>query len=95
MLDELYQMVYQYGHMTDFEIELCELNGTVYTTEAYAPEDTAAAVFFFDDTGALAFVYKEAPPSSPEMGESVYAVSAIDSAVNEALFDLSAYAITE
>ena len=96
LLDELCQLLWERAGQTDFTTESRELNDTVYTAEIYpGSEYDAETVFFFDEQGQLAAVLDGAPPSMPDLGETLYTVHVMDEAVNESLFDISGYEITE
>ena len=90
---DLYDMTFDFAkcHGRD------ELDGVSYTAELFpATGYTAEAAFYFGDDGRLAFCFKGAPviKTAAEIGETVYTVYAIDEAVDEALFDISGYAIS-
>ena len=72
-----------------------EVDGVSYTVEVYPGSDyLAEAAFYFDDTGRLAYILEGAPVIMPSLGEAFYAINAIDAAVDESLFDISAYTVT-
>lgn len=70
------------------------MDGATYTVETYEQQYTADDTFYFDDAGNLAYYVKGKMTSgSTEVGETVYKIAAIDTAVDKSLFDVSGYAI--
>ena len=81
---------------TDYQTETRELEGVSYTAEVYPAQDyTAEAVCYFDDAGNLIRIVVGAPVVAPQMGETVYTVHGIDDKVDETLFDISGYTISQ
>ena len=82
---------------SDFTTETREVDGVTYTVDIYpAGSYEAEGAFYFDDAGNLVR-YVEGPPvieTGIDIGESVYTIESIDTAVNEALFDISGYQIS-
>ena len=69
-----------------------------YTVEVFPATDyTPEAAFYYNDDGQLAYYIKGAPviELAQEVGESVYTIHAIDTEVDETLFDISGYQIAE
>ena len=96
LMDHLFSEIHSYAARKDYTTETRELDGVSYTAELFpATGYTAEAAFYFGDDGRLAFCFKGAPviKTAAEIGETVYTVYAIDEAVDEALFDISGYAI--
>ena len=96
LMDNLFSEIHSYAPRKDYTTETRELDGVSYTAELFpATGYTAEAAFYFGDDGRLAFCFKGAPviKTAAEIGETVYTVYAIDEAVDEALFDISGYAI--
>ncbi len=94
-LDKLYQLIARQIGREDFTVETREVDGVSYTVEVYPGSDyLAEAAFYFDDTGRLAYILEGAPVIMPSLGEAFYTINAIDAAVDESLFDISAYTVT-
>ena len=97
-MDSLYSDIQSYAQRTDYTEETREMDGASYTVEVFPATDyTPEAAFYFDDAGQLAYYIAGAPviESAIEIGESVYTIHTIDDAVDEALFDISGYEISE
>ena len=97
LLDNLWKAIETNAVRKDFTTETREIDGVAYTAEIFPAGDyTAEAVFCFDANGQLVYYIEGAPviDTGLEIGESVYKVHAVDTAVNEALFDISAYTIS-
>lgn len=96
LMDELFKDLYGCAFRKDFSEEKREIDGVSYTVEVFPAVDYNAEIaFYFDDAGQLVHVLKGAPVIMPELGETFYTVRGIDGAVNEALFDITGYEITE
>ncbi len=96
MLDDLYQLVYTTARRGDYTAQTRELDGEFFTVEVFpATEFKAEAAFYFDAEGCLRHILQGAPKSAPELGESRYTVLSAGADADEALFDISAYKITE
>ena len=98
LLDALYQAVWTYSKEKDFEVrEGQSFNGATCTAEFYpAGEYRSEATFYFDGDGNL-LGYLAGPPvieGVADIGESLYTVNVIADAVDESLFDISAYKIS-
>ena len=96
LMDSLYSLISGRAKSMDFTVETRELDGVTYSADVY-PESgyRAEAAFLFDDDGRLVGCI-EGPPvvqTAVEIGESVYTVGSIDTAVDPALLDISAYQI--
>lgn len=95
MLDDLYGKMYQNALRTDFTVETREIEGVAYTAEVYPAKDyMSETAYYYDDAGTLVHVLVAASQIAPELGETFFTVHAIDEAVNDALFDISGYAIS-
>jgi hypothetical protein len=97
-LDSLYSDIWTYAHETDCTSETREKDGVTYDVEYFpAGEYTAECAFYFDENGQLVYVEKGAPviEGLQDIGTSTYTIKAIDNEVDEALFDISGYEITE
>jgi hypothetical protein len=96
MMDDLYKAVYARAQRTDFSVETRELDGKTFTVEVFpATAYKEEAAFYFDEAGQLIHVTEAAPKLAPEMGETFYTVHKIDTAVDDSLFDLCAYTISQ
>ena len=96
LTDELYKTLYQRSMRTDYTVETRELEGVTYTAEVYPAADyMAEAVFYYDADRNLIHILEGAPVMAPTMGETFYTIHAIDTEVDETLFDLSDYTISE
>ena len=76
--------------------ETREIDGTAYTAEVFPAGDyTPEAVFCFTDSGELAYYIEGTTPAKKgtDTGEIVYKINAIDTQIDEALFDISGYKI--
>ena len=96
-LDHLYLYMDTNAKRKDFTVETREIDGVTYTAEVFPADSyTAEAVYCFDANGQLVYYIEGAPvmDTGLEMGESVYRLHTVDTAVNEALFDISAYTIS-
>jgi hypothetical protein len=97
-LDSLYSDIWTYAHEKDCTEETREKDGVTYNVEYFpAGEYTAECAFYFDENGQLVYVEKGAPviEGLQDIGTSTYTIKAIDNEVDEALFDISGYEITE
>ena len=97
-LDSLYSDIWTYAHETDCTSETREKDGVTYDVEYFpAGEYTAECAFYFDENDQLVYVEKGAPviEGLQDIGTSTYTIKAIDNEVDEALFDISGYEITE
>ena len=94
MMDQLYSAIFSHARGTDFTEETRELDGVTCQVYVYPATDyQAEASFWFDEEGNLVR-YEEGAPvieTTIELGESVYTVGGIDTAVDESLFDISGY----
>ena len=97
-LDSLYSDIWTYAHEKDCTEETREKDGVTYNVEYFpAGEYTAECAFYFDENGQLVYVEKGAPviEGLQDIGTSTYTIKTIDNEVDEALFDISGYEITE
>lgn len=82
----------------DYTNETRNLDGVTCTIDVYpASGYEAEAAFYFDEEGDLVRLV-EGPPVidvGVEIGESVYSIESIDTAVDESLFEITGYHITE
>ncbi len=96
LLDDLYQTVYTMAQRGDYTVGTRDVDGVTYKVEVFPETDyKAETVFYFDDAGKLVHVLEGAPKLAPDLGESFYTVKAIDTAVNDSLFDISGYTIEQ
>ena len=94
MLDDCYQTIYQSAMRSDCTVETRELDGASYSVEVFPAEDyTPETAFYFDGDGKLVHILEGAPVLMPDMGETLYTIHSMDTAVDESLFDLSGYTI--
>lgn len=94
MLDDLYQSIYTMSLRGDYTVETREVDEASYTVEVFpATEYKAEAAFYFNEEGELVYVLVGAPVIKPDMGETFYTLRAIDTEIDEALFDISGYKI--
>ena len=97
-MDSLYSDIWTYAHEKDCTEETREKDGVTYDVEYFpAGEYTAECAFYFDENGQLVYVEKGAPviEGLQDIGTSTYTIKVIDNEVDEALFDISGYEITE
>jgi hypothetical protein len=96
-MDTLYAAILSRAVRSDFTTETREVDGVTYTVDIYpAGSYEEEGAFYFDDAGNLVR-YVEGPPvieTGIDIGESVYTIESIDTAVNEALSDISGYQIS-
>ena len=96
-MDTLYAAIQRRAVRSDFTTETRDVDGVSYTVDIYpAGSYEAEGAIYFDDAGNLVR-YVEGPPvieTGIDIGESVYTIDSIDTAVNESLFDISGYQIS-
>ena len=93
-LDTLYKALYSNGHTVAYSLEIRELDGNVYTVEIFpGNEYTGERAYYYDAEGALIHIHEAASDYAPQLGETFYTVHVVDTAVNDALFDISGYTI--
>ena len=95
-LDDLYQAIRTRAESAEFTEETREIDGTTYTAEVFPAGDyTPEAVLCFTDSGELAYYIEGTTPAKKgtDTGEIVYKINAIDTQIDEALFDISGYKI--
>lgn len=90
--DELGKLMDKCAHKSGFQVETREVDGASYTVEVYPADGGTEVAFYFDESGRLSYVRND---SISSLGELFYTVSAIDSEVDESLFDISAYTIIQ
>lgn len=97
MMNSLYSAILQNAARTDYTEETREVDGRSYAVEVYpAPNEyQAACAFYFDEAGRLAYCEEKHPDSAVQLGTSFYTVEAIDGEVDDALFSLEGYTVTE
>ena len=98
LMDSLYSEMKSASQRSDFTEEEREAEGAAFSADVYPQtEYQPETVFFFDGDGNLVHCLKGAPliEGASSIGESFYTVDAIDSEVDERLFDISAYTIEE
>ena len=94
LLDDCYKTLYQSAMRTDCTEETQEVDGKSYSVEVFPAEDyTPEVAFYFDEAGKLVHILEGEPVLMTELGETFYTIHAVDTAVDETLFDLSGYAI--
>ncbi|QTE68164.1 hypothetical protein JNO48_13400 [Clostridiales bacterium] len=90
--DELGKLIDKWAHNSSYKIETREVDSVSYTVEVYPADGGTEVAFYFDESGRLSYVRND---SISSLGELFYTVSAIDSEVDESLFDISAYTIIQ
>ena len=90
--DELGKLMDKCAHKSGFQVETREVDGVSYTVEVYPADGGTEVAFYFDESGRLSYVRND---SISSLGELFYTVSAIDSEVDESLFDISSYTIIQ
>lgn len=98
LLDPLYMAIWSHAQDNSYTEEMRERDGVSYRTLVYpATSYKAESALYFGADGELAFYIEGAPvvESAVKIGESVYTVYAIDGSVDETLFDVSGYQISE
>ena len=98
LMDDLYAAIVRNADRTDFTQEVRELNGKEYAVEVYPAraDYESAYAFYFDGEGKLAYCEEQHPETAGiQLGTSAYTVETIDGAVEDALFELTGYTITE
>ena len=97
-MDRVYQALSSFCRSTKYTEEMREHEGTTYSAEVY-PEGkyNAETTFFYDTDGKLVFIEVKAftTESGTEIPASFYTINAIDTNVDESVFDTSAYTIKE
>ncbi len=94
LLDDLYKLIANHAGRTDFTTETRDVEGKSCTALVYPEKGyDAEAVFCFDESGNLVYILESAPVVMPSLGETFYTIFAIDTAVDESLFDISAYTV--
>ena len=96
-LDDLFRAVQSRALRTDFTTETRDVDGVSCTVDVYPATDyEPEGAFYFDSEGKLIRYIEGAPviDTGIDIGESVYTIESIDTAVNESLFDISGYQIT-
>lgn len=88
--DELGKLMDKWAGSAGFQVETREVDGVSYTVEVHPADGGTEVAFYFDESGRLACVRND---SISSLGELFYTVYAIDSEVDESLFDISAYTI--
>ena len=95
-LDDLYKAISTSAESAEFTEETREIDGTTYAAEVFPAGDyTPEGVFCFTDSGELAYYIEGTTPAKKgaDNGEIVYKINAIDTQIDEALFDISGYKI--
>lgn len=98
LMDSLYSEMRMAAPRTDFTEEEREVEGTAYPAEVFPQTDSAPeTVFYFADDGTLAYCFKGTPlvEAAEYIGESFYTIEIIDTAIDESLFDISAYTLEQ
>ena len=94
MLDNLYSAIQGNARQKEYTVETREVGGESFTVEVYpaASEYAYERAFYFSADGQLRYCL-ESSPKAVSIGDSFYTVHAIDTEVDESLFDISGYAI--
>ena len=98
LLDDLYAAIVRNADRTDFTRETRAVDGKEYAVEVYPAraDYESAYAFYFDGEGRLAHCEEKHPETAGiQLGASFYTVEAMDGAVEDALFELTGYTITE
>lgn len=98
LMDDLYSEMRMAADRTDVTEEDREFEGTTYPAEIYPEtEYRAETIFYFAEDGSLAYCTTATSPIelAAYIGESVFTVEVIDTAIDDSLFDISAYTIKE
>lgn len=88
--DELGKLMDKWADSSGFTVETREVDGVSYTVEVYPADGGTEVAFYFDESGHLACVRND---SISSLGELFYTIYAIDTEVDESLFDISAYTV--
>ena len=98
VMDTLYAAIQSHALRSDYATETRDIDGVSCTVDIYpATGYEAETSFYFDGEGNL-IRYVEGPPVidvGMEIGESDYRIECIDTAVNESLFDITGYQISD
>ena len=95
-LDDLYKAIGTSAESAEFTEETREIDGTTYAAEVFPAGDyTPEGAFCFNDSGELVYYIEGTTPAKKgiDNGEIVYKINAIDTKIDEALFDISGYKI--
>ena len=98
LMDTLYRAIRNNADRTDFIRENREISGIAYDVEVFpAPDEYQSDfAFYFDGDGRLVYCEEtHSTSSSIQMGISFYLIHIIDGNLNDALFELTGYTITE
>lgn len=98
LMDSLYSELTMATTRTGRTEEERELEGTTYSVDVYPEtEYQSETIVYFDGDDQPVFCSKAAPviETAVDIGESFYTVEVIDDQVDESLFDVSAYNISE
>ena len=98
LLDDLYSAIVGNAERTDFTVEKRAVDGTEYAVEVFPARADYESVyaFYFDGEGRLAYCEEKHPDTAGiQLGVSFYTVEAMDGAVEDALFELTGYTVTE
>ena len=96
VMDDLYQAIRTRAESEEFTEETREIEGVSYAAEVFPAGDyTPQAVFCFTDSGDLAYYIEGEEPAKKGAGAGklVYKINAIDTEIDDALFDISGYTI--
>ena len=98
MMDSLYQAIAENAVKTDLTEETREFDGVSYDA-VIVPEtdEREECVFYFNPDGSLAAYFAGAykDENLAGIGTSTYRITSIDSSIDESLFDISGYEITD
>ena len=95
-LDDLYKAIGTSAESAEFTEETREIDGTTYAAEVFPAGDyTPDGAFCFNDSGELVYYIEGTTPAKKgiDNGEIVYKINAIDTKIDEELFDISGYKI--
>ena len=95
-LDDLYKAIGTSAEIAEFTEETREIDGTTYAAEVFPAGDyTPEGAFCFNDSGELVYYIEGTTPAKKgiDNGEIVYKINAIDTKIDEELFDISGYKI--
>ena len=95
-LDDLYKAIGTSAESAEFTEETREIDGTTYAAEVFPAGDyTPEGAFCFNDSGELVYYIEGTTPAKKgiDNGEIVYKINAIDTKIDEELFDISGYKI--
>lgn len=95
--DTLFQEIYTHANQKDYTVEEREFEGATFTVEVYEAPNAyqSGASFFFDQDGKLEICEKDAYSGQVDLPAKTFKAITFDTAVDDSLFDLSAYTVVE